>query len=76
MCVQEFSDPRLSAWIQIFHHNMENLSGSLCVALSNRQLGIAIPIGKISIPPRDFWQPGAPAADESGLFCYSEAIIK
>ena len=55
---------------------MQHLRGSPRIALGNSQRRIAVRIGKISIPPRDFRQPGAPAANDSRPLCYGEAIVE
>jgi len=57
----------LSAGIQISHHHTKHLPGLSRIALGNRCLraALAAGIGAISISPRDCWQPGAPAANES-----------
>ena len=57
---------------------MKYLPGQARIAFGNRRLRAALTVGmgEISIGPRDCWQPGAPAANESRPLCDGEPRFK
>jgi hypothetical protein len=55
---------------------VKDLLRSQSIALGHAQLRIPIGIRNLSIPPRDFRQPGAPAANDSCFFRDSEPVVE
>src|SRR4029077_18122347 len=62
--------------IQIPHHNMKHLRGAPGILLGNGYLWLAVGVSDLSIPSRDFRQPGATAANELRFLCESQAVVE